>query len=392
MDGEVVSGGDFFHAVFAHRFLCVADISGHIVIGHLGGADVLHQLVLLGQALPARPRGFELLGGFDGGPFILGNDAEEVALAHELDDTGNAADRRLVDALQRRSDRRRPYHAAVQHAGHAEVLHVGEFAGHLVRNVDARDRGADDLEVFRVLGLRRLGVVDRERKGLAADQLAIADGFAAAADGPGGDRELVRLDAELRRREIEQRTSRHRRGVANLHAADLDREAAECRPLIRRQRRVALDDLNPVERHVELVGHDLRQRGAHAGAEIDLAGIDGHHAGGIDGEKGIDRSERHRLGRGGRLRERRARPSEEGEADDERTAALEQVAARSDEIFAHGYLACARPAARWTALTTRAWLPQRHRLPVSAFLMSASLGLRFVARKAAASMIMPLVQ
>ena len=77
---------------------------------------------------------------------------------------------------------------------------------------------------------------------------------------------------------------------------------------------------------------------------------------------------------------------------DERAAALEQVAARGNEILAHGYLPDAMSAARLTALTMRACVPHRHRFPASAFLMSASLGLRFPVRKAAASMIMPLMQ
>ena len=45
-----------------------------------------------------------------------------------------------------------------------------------------------------------------------------------------------------------------------------------------------------------------------------------------------------------------------------------------------------------TARTIRAWVPQRHRLLASAFLMSPSLGFLFLARNAADSMIMPLMQ
>ena len=59
--------------------------------------------------------------------------------------------------------------------GSAEVLHVGEGAGHLVGNVDARHRLADELVILGVLAGDGLGVVELERKGLAADQLAVAD-------------------------------------------------------------------------------------------------------------------------------------------------------------------------------------------------------------------------
>ena len=50
------------------------------------------------------------------------------------------------------------------------------------------------------------------------------------------------------------------------------------------------------QRHVELLGDDLRQRRRDAGAEIDLAGIDRHHALGVDREEGVDLGERDRLG------------------------------------------------------------------------------------------------
>ena len=49
-------------------------------------------------------------------------------------------------------------------------------------------------------------------------------------------------------------------------------------------------------------------------------------------------------------------------------------------------------AARLTARTMRACVPQRHRLLASAFLISASVGFLFLASKAAACMIMPLMQ
>ncbi len=36
----------------------------------------------------------------------------------------------------------------MHHARHAIILHVGELAGHLVGDIDARDRLADQFEVF----------------------------------------------------------------------------------------------------------------------------------------------------------------------------------------------------------------------------------------------------
>ena len=116
-----------------------------------------HSFACVGQRLRLRPCRLELLRRLDRGPLALGDDAEEIALAHDLDDAGNVLDRALVDAFELGADRRRAHHAAVQHAGHAEVLHVGEAAGHLVRDVDARHRLADDLVVLRVLAVGGLG-------------------------------------------------------------------------------------------------------------------------------------------------------------------------------------------------------------------------------------------
>ena len=74
-------------------------------------------------------------------------------------------------------------------------------------------------------------------------------------------------------------------------------------------------------RHVELLGDDLRQRGVGAGAEIDLAGIDGDRALGVFGEEAVDFVGRHSLsygvGEGGR------EVAREREGNDECAAALE---------------------------------------------------------------------
>src|SRR5262249_8877888 len=150
-----------------------ADIAGDLLLEDLGRAHVLVELGLLGQPLPLRPGGLELAGGRDRAPFALRHDAEEIALAHDLDETGHVLDRGLVYAFERRADRRRAYDPAMQHAGYAEVLDIGEAASDFVGDVDARHRPAHDGVGRRVLGLRRLGVVELEREGLVADQLRI---------------------------------------------------------------------------------------------------------------------------------------------------------------------------------------------------------------------------
>jgi hypothetical protein len=52
--------------------------------------------------------------------------------------------------------------------------------------------------------------------------------------------------------------------LTDLHAAILNRQAAVGRPLVRRQRGVALNDIDVCHRDVEFVGNDLRQAGADA--------------------------------------------------------------------------------------------------------------------------------
>src|SRR5436190_595532 len=243
-----------------------------------------------------------------------------------------------------------------------------------------------DLVVLGILGSGGLRMIERELEPFAADQLAVTDPFVTGADHAVGDLEVLFLGVEALGRLLEQRGLRGRRGVAQLHAADLNRQAAPGGALIGRERSVALDELDPVERHVELVGNDLRQRGRDTGAEIDLAAIERHLAAGIDREEGIDLGERERFGP---LSQRLADVAGEGKADDERAAAHEHVASRS--VYGHDSLPHA-PAARMTALTMRACVPQRHRLLASASLTCASVGFLVLARNAADSMIMPLMQ
>ena len=229
-------------------------------------------------------------------------------------------------------------------------------------------------------------MIELECERFAADQFAVADPLVAGADHAVDNLEVVCLGAQAVGGLLEQRSPGGRRGVADLHASDLDRQAAPGLALVGRERGVACNELGRVERHVEFVGHDLPQRGCDAGPEIDLSGIEGHHSAAIDGQKGIDLGEGDGLGS---LGKRFAGGADKRKADDERAAALEHVAPRS--VNGHGCLPHA-PAARMTALTMRAWAPQRHRLLASASLTCASVGFFVLARNAMDSMIMPLMQ
>jgi hypothetical protein len=89
MNGEFVGGVDFLHAVLGHGVGGVANIGGDFVLGDFAGAHVLEELRLLGQSFPGGPGRLDLLRRLDGGPFVLGDDAEEVAFAHNADDAGD---------------------------------------------------------------------------------------------------------------------------------------------------------------------------------------------------------------------------------------------------------------------------------------------------------------
>ena len=399
MNGEVVGG--FQRLCRArHRRLGVAFGLRDVFVEHLGVAHVVPKFGLLGQAGPRGPLHLELARRLDRCPLALADDAEEVGDAHHLHQAGNVLDRAFVDALQRGAECRRAYHATVQHARHLEVLHVGEGAGALARDVEPRHRLADDgVEVW-VLG-RRLGI-ELQVEVLAADQLAVADRLADhAAAGLRLDRavlgdELVGRHADVLGAGGEERLPRRGAGLADLQAALLDGVRAVGRRLVRRQQGVALDHRDRCHRHVEFLGDHLGQRRLDAGAEIDLPGEQGDVALRVDGEVGVDVGggddlvgERVAgLARGGVAGGfRHGARDREGDGEQpgggEQRAAIDRIHGRAPQIV---------PAARCSARTMRMWVPQRHRLAASASRMSPSLGLGFSFRKAAPCMIMPLMQ
>ena len=117
---------------------------------------------------------------------------------------------------------------------------------------------------------------------------------------------------------IQSAAARRRRGLADLHAADLDRKAAVGRSLVGGQRRVALHDRDAVERHIEFLGCHLGQRRADTRAEVDLAGKHRDAAVGINRKKAVDLVERYRLSSGRAVLREGGPAACEREADDER--------------------------------------------------------------------------
>src|SRR5262249_24090948 len=126
--------------------------------------------------------------------------------------------------------------------------------------------------------------------------LAVGDALGSTYDDAVGNIQVLLLDPEALARLLQQRGLGSRRGLADLDAADLDREAAPGRTLFWRRRRVTLNHRAAPEGYGEFLGGDLRQRCLDAGAEIDLAGKERHSSLGVDHEIGIDLGQHDRLG------------------------------------------------------------------------------------------------
>ena len=309
----------------------IAPVRDHRV-GGLGGAHALEQ-VGVGIAWQRRallPSHLERARGLDRVPLALRDDADEVALAHDPR-AGNGGNRALVDAqglgaVTIGALPAWPHDAAVQHVGHAHLLHVDVSSGHLVRDIDARHARPHELVPVDRLLRRDAGELDVER--LVAEQRAVAHGAAGMTvdrHHPFGHDEAAGLHAEPRRGQRQQRLPRLRGRRADLRAAAMNRRARGRRTLVGHGVGVEQNRFELAHLEIELFARDLQQAGGVALAELALAEIDRRGVVRMHGDPRIDRGRIRRTGgvaaRGGG----RQRGAGDAEADDER-AALEQVA------------------------------------------------------------------
>ena len=332
VDGELVGGLEPLGRA-GESGLGITLVDRDLVFVDRRGTDVLVELAHLGQAFPRRPRRRQLARRLHGRPLAVGHHGQEVRLAHDLPQSLDPAHRRLVDAPKLGADGRRPHDARVEHAGHPHVLHVPPLAGDLRRDVDARHRRTNDGVLAGAL--ERRGLVDLQVELAIPDELAVGDALSRIgldANHAVPDLQRVRRDAEPLSRLLEQCLARRGRRLADLDAADLDRQAAPRRALIRRRGRVAFDERDPVERHVELLGNDLTERRARARSEVDLARVNRHAAGRRQGKEAVHLVERDRLGRRHRLGARLGQWTGQAERDDERARAFEEIPARRRSV------------------------------------------------------------
>ena len=238
----------------------------------------------------------------------------------------------------------RTHDAAMQHAGHAHVVNVNQFAGRLRRQIDARHGLPDD--GVGIGGLHGNIIGQFKLDGLARDQFAIADAaIILAADQAVFNDEILDRKFQPRRGTRDQKLPRLRRGLAQRHGGDLDRFARNRRALIGDERGIAEHDDDARKGHVEFLRDDLPERGADAGAEIDMAVIGGDRSVGGDPDEGLELDG---LDGGG--------GTNDGERALQPFAILGRVGRRH-----HACASTARPAARIAARMISICAPQRHR-------------------------------
>ena len=167
----VAIGGAQHRRGLGERRLDVAGIHQQRVARRLA-ADVLVGGPLRGERGPRCPRDLELRRGLHGLPGLLRDDADEVALGNHLHDARHRAHRGIVDPCQCRADAGRPHHPAVQHPGHLHRVHELGLAGHKVREIDARHRGAQHLPRAGMPALRRR--VERQVEAAPAEKRRVA--------------------------------------------------------------------------------------------------------------------------------------------------------------------------------------------------------------------------
>ena len=228
---------------------------------------------------------------------------------------------------------------------------------------------------------------------MPADQLAIAElarGIAGDRDDAVGNFELVGWDAQALRGQCDEHAARLGRGVAQRDAALLDPGAAAGAALVHGPGGIAHHNIDPLDRHVELLSDDLGDRDIDPLAHVHLTEIGDDIAVRLDGEPAVEPVGRERrlhgaadLGGGD--------AAGEADRDDERTHAFEETATVDRELC-HRPLLYAACAARLTARKMAICVPQRHLRPDSPSRICCSEGCGVSRSSAAAVMIQPLRQ
>ena len=172
--GQLV--GRLRHMSGGRKTLRQVALVDHRGIGRLRRPHGRVQLGIARQRGIRLPGDLEVAGSLDGIPLALGHHADQIALAQDTR-AGNVLDRALVDAQRLGAGAvgalpARPHHPAVQHVGHAHMLHVGVFGADLVGQIEPRHPRAHQLVLADRLARRGAG--EREMHRLVAEKIAVA--------------------------------------------------------------------------------------------------------------------------------------------------------------------------------------------------------------------------
>src|SRR5262249_15982788 len=315
-----------------------------------GGVQVLH----VGQPGPVRPSHLESLRRSDCLFFAFANHADEIMLAHELDEARHTGNRTFVDRDSRRAMRWRTHDAPMQHVRYFHVLNISERAEYFGRRIDTLHRLADDFVILRIL--RPHPACDFQIESRASDQLAIRDlllGRTLDTDNTVISHELFGGDVQPFRSEIDECRTRFRGRLANWTRMRRDCPAARGHELVDRAVGVGPHEPRVLEGNVELFGHHLQKTGRAAGTEFAAAAIQRRRAVLRNADPGIDLvfrwTVRAELERGLRGCNFAAAVAREGKSHDQRAGPFQEIAACESAVDdIHGYLPPAL-AARLTA-------------------------------------------
>ena len=293
---------------------------------------------------------------------------------------------------------RRAHHTAVQHAGHAHVVHKHQLAADLGGDVHARHGLADHGVIGGGLGGR--GIHQLQRGVRARQQRAVRHLARRVCDALHHTRthlQLIDRHAQALCGLRHQPVARLRGSGAQGLGVDLDGRARDGGALVGRARGVAQHHVYLRQRHVEFFGHDLRECGADAGAQVHMAVECGHAAVFPHGDQylhALGRVARHQRGLAldGWRCGRRVAHHQQHTLGGMEVGAGERAVGAQGGSGAHAWASRINSAARSTARMISTCVPQRHRLPDSSRRTAASSGSGLRSSKATAIITMPLRQ
>ena len=208
----------------------------------------------------------------DGLLLARGDDAEEAPVAHHGPHARHRLDPLAVEGLEHRAIRGRAHDPTVQHARQLQVVHVDAGARHLVRQVEPRQRLADQRQLIGTF--RRRAAIGVPGEIDLGTQLPIGRALVArlAVDGAVAHEQLVNAGVEPSRRGLQESIAYLGAGLPQRAAAVHGRPAAGGNALVRAAAGIGRDHADAGVVDVQLFRRDLRQGGGDALADFDLAG------------------------------------------------------------------------------------------------------------------------